>query len=964
MLTLALVIGGVLLALPEETPPTQRPNTVRPVAASVCADVRLVVVDGNATGVAPVLKPLVSTIRARVRALGRSMTVTHASGDFPPASSMVPRQGWNRPVTTVVSKTRARVWSADVPQTVSEVLASLRAAAAQCPEQQLVLAGFGQGASVAHRVLARLSSDTVIRPRIVAAALVADPDRRAGTTAALSGNPTAPRAGQGVLAWRTAGTADVPDGGQPVLVQHACSRADVVCDPRATSFLKALSVYRGYSTAEGAALVRAVAGRVADRVALWPLATPRDQVVTVDSGASFSFRLDAGVADTVRSTVQWQDVAAVPAGAAFTPDGVLSGAVSKPGAYRITYRVRNTLPLTAASTGAITLVVRPTARGQSAGGRTSCETRSDGSAYCWGENTYGQLGDGTNVLKKEPTRVVGDQSWKQVSTGGAATCGISQQGELYCWGLNNRGQLGLGGGPQRWTPQRVGTLSTWDTVAVGWMHACATRTDGTLWCWGGNDQGQLGIGVGVDRSAPTQVAGTNWKRLAVGGWHTCATTTSDVASCWGRNDLGQLGTGNLTRRGVPTPVAGGVAFTELDASWSGTCALARDTTAWCWGMNDQGQVGDGSRTLRTAPRAVAGGRSFATVAVGDSHACGVDLEGSAWCWGSNRYGQLGDATTTTRRTPTRVAGDERWTAIDSGWMHTCGLSIDARTLCWGNNETGQLGYGDTVNRVAVPGVRPRLERQRAVLATNAVVTTFNILGTNHTEPGGMAPDYAPGRLRSEWAVNLLESYGSHLVGFQEMTLDQRRVVQKSMGQRFGFYPPISAGQRPVWQTVGWDKSQWRFVSGRLVNIPFRGKTRPNPIVVLENRFTGRQTFLFNIHNSAKNTPERERERQLAVRIEIDQVNAERAKPIEGILLGDFNAKDKAFCPIVGKTDLEAVNGGSVVGSTCTPPRFPRIDWIFFSPGFGLVDHEFEKSGRVRRVTDHSVLRSRLRVPGV
>lgn len=959
--SLAPLSGAAASASPAPAPaPAQAPA-----AARACAELRLVVVDGNPKQVAGVLAPLVRSFKTRARQLDRRVTVDHLAGAFPAASTMVPRRLWGRPLQRTVTKHRVRTWARDVSPTATAAIRRLREVATACPEQHLVLAGFGQGAASVHRALVRLSADPVVRPRIVGAALIADPDRTPGTAAKIYGQPTAPRAGRGVATWRLTTQPDVPDGGQPVRVVQVCTRADAVCDPRTGTFRAALTRYRAYAGTEGASLVRDAGKRMAAQAARWPIPADADQVVTVDPGQEFDIALQARVSDSVRRRLLWHDIVAVPAGVTLSPDGRLAGTLSKAGAYRITYRVRNTAPQTSSTTGAVTVVVRPESEGKSSGGRSSCETRSDGTAWCWGENRYGQLGNGTDSDRTSPTRVNGKHEWKQVSAGGSATCGVTQAGALWCWGLNNRGQLGLGGGPQRWNPQRVGKGTRWASVSVGWMHACATRTDGTLWCWGGNDQGQLGIGAGADRKAPVAVAtGRRWRSLAVGGWHTCATDRTDVAWCWGRNDLAQLGTGDLARRTRPTRVSTTARFSELDASWSGSCALSTSGSALCWGTNDQGQVGDGTRAQRRVPAAVSGGHRFSDLAMGDSHACGVDLEGIAWCWGSNRYGQVGDATRTTRQAPSRVAGDERWTTISGGWMHTCALTVDGQSQCWGNNESGQLGYGDRTDRIAIPGVRPRPVPARRY-EKNVTVTSFNILGTNHTEPGapGGGRTYAPGRLRSEWAVNLLQSHGTGIAGFQELTLDQRRVVGRSLRKTWSFYPPISSGQRPVWQTVGWDKSQWRMVKARLVHVPFRRKTRPNPVVELENKWTGRRIFVFNIHNSAKKTPERQRERDRAVAIEIKEVNKDRARGVQGLLMGDFNERERTFCKVVGKTDLEAVNGGSVRNGRCTPPKRLHIDWMFRSPAFGVVNHRYEKSGRVRRVTDHSVLTARLSLPG-
>jgi alpha-tubulin suppressor-like RCC1 family protein/endonuclease/exonuclease/phosphatase family metal-dependent hydrolase len=599
----------------------------------------------------------------------------------------------------------------------------------------------------------------------------------------------------------------------------------------------------------------------------------------------------------------------------------------------------------------------------SAGGQASCEVRADATAWCFGENAYGQLGINSNRDSTTPVQV-GAAEWASISTSGATTCGIKLTTELFCWGMNTRGQLGIGEATQRWSPQKVAGTD-WRQVSAGWLHTCGIKGDGTMWCWGNNDRGELGLGNKTLKRSPALVPTiTDWASVSVGGWHTCGIRTNGLAYCWGRNDFGQLGTKNTVGYLKPARVASPRGFTSIDASWSSTCGVTNIQEILCWGQNDQGQLGDNTTTVRYSPVPVAGAHQWTTVGLGDAHGCGLDASGSLLCWGSNRYGQLGDGGQTPVSAPKRVLGTATYTTLDVGWMHTCGLTADSRVQCWGNNEQGQLGRGDRANRSAPPGVRAVAPRQAArKLDQQAVITSFNVLGSNHTQPGGGALNYAPARIRTEWTANLLQSTSADIIAFQELKADQYTQLQKTLAPTYAFYPATVDTGKVVWQSVMWDTSQWEFVSAVDVSVPVIGTTRPNPMVRLRSKLTGRNIWVFNVHNSSKNTPARQRERNAAVKIEIGKILAQRAKRIPVVFLGDMNERKVIFCKVVRQTDLRAVTGGYSTKKKCVPPRTMHLDWIFVSPEFKVRSAAFDRGPQVARITDHSVLNSTTSIPG-
>ena len=130
-----------------------------------------------------------------------------------------------------------------------------------------------------------------------------------------------------------------------------------------------------------------------------------------------------------------------------------------------------------------------------AGFRHSCALSTNGLAYCWGENTTGQLGNGTQTSSSTPVRVSASVRFKQIAIGWSNTCALSQRGDVYCWGDNSVGQSNLASGaPRSAVPAPVAASDSFASLSIGFVHTCAL-TAGTAVCWGSNVQGQLGAGA-------------------------------------------------------------------------------------------------------------------------------------------------------------------------------------------------------------------------------------------------------------------------------------------------------------------------------------------------------------------------------------------------------------------------------------------------------------------------------------
>lgn len=235
----------------------------------------------------------------------------------------------------------------------------------------------------------------------------------------------------------------------------------------------------------------------------------------------------------------------------------------------------------------------------SPGASHTCGLTADQDAYCWGANVSGQLGTrGDTSPVFTPQIVYGGFKFSSIAAGANHACALTPSHDALCWGNNQFGQLGDGTGTNRVAPTLVTGAVSFQAIAGGDPWTCGISTAGKAYCWGAVE------GVGTVSSPHGYDNTPVFVSLAVGSFHACALTAAGDAYCWGNNQFGQIGDSTTVSRANPTLVSGGLKFKKIAAGVAHSCGITTDGSLACWGLNLAGELGDKSTVMRLIPRFV------------------------------------------------------------------------------------------------------------------------------------------------------------------------------------------------------------------------------------------------------------------------------------------------------------------------------------------------------------------------
>ena len=359
---------------------------------------------------------------------------------------------------------------------------------------------------------------------------------------------------------------------------------------------------------------------------------------------------------------------------------------------------------------------------------------ADNKAYTWGSNSLGQLGNTDSPSSSVPlavmtSDVLADKTFVSIAVGSSHSVALCSDGTVAAWGNNTYGQLGDGTNNNSNVPVAVvmsGALSSKTVVAVaaGFNHSLALCSDGTVAAWGFNSSGQLGNSNNTSSNVPVAVTKTGALlnktvvAVAAGYNHSLARCSDGTVITWGGNAYGQLGNNTINNSNVPVNITtsgelNGRTVLFLVGGSDHSIGLCSDGSLVSWGRNNYGQLGNGDLINSGLPLVVdasdvLAGKVITAIATGGWHTLALCSDGTLAAFGRNNNGQLGNGGTTDSSVPVRVVTatgtlfNKTITAIGGSNAHSLALCADGTLAAWGSNNNGQLGNDIAITSSNVP----------------------------------------------------------------------------------------------------------------------------------------------------------------------------------------------------------------------------------------------------------------------
>ena len=303
--------------------------------------------------------------------------------------------------------------------------------------------------------------------------------------------------------------------------------------------------------------------------------------------------------------------------------------------------------------------------------------------WAWGNGNSGRLGIGNTTNYSSPVQeFCSDTTWCMVSGGCLNSAGLKTDGTAWVWGYNFYGQIGNNSTASSTSPKQEAKLATdWCVISnSGCLHTVAVKTSGQLWGWGYNANKQLGDGTTTSRRTPVQEAtsATDWCTVSAGSLHTVAVKTTGTLYGWGLNGGGQAGDGTAVAPSTPVQdISGSTSWCMASAGHLHSVGIKTDGTVWGWGTNDFYNVGDATTVNRSSPvQEITSSTTWCTVNAGRVYSGGIKTDGTLWSWGWGSCGRLGVGTTSNHSSPVQeISSSTQWCEISNGYAHTVALKL-------------------------------------------------------------------------------------------------------------------------------------------------------------------------------------------------------------------------------------------------------------------------------------------------
>jgi alpha-tubulin suppressor-like RCC1 family protein len=374
--------------------------------------------------------------------------------------------------------------------------------------------------------------------------------------------------------------------------------------------------------------------------------------------------------------------------------------------------------------------------------RFSLAVREDGTVWAWGNNGNAQLGNGSRTSSRSPVQVQGMSGAVDVACGTDFSLALKQDGTVWGWGNNKRGQLGDLPRQLQLTAQQVPGVDSVKALAAGNMPSLVLKQDGTVWAWGDNSHGRYGNGTQLPGTGtPQQVPGLHGvEAIAAGPTHALALMKNGSLWGWGYNSGGALGTGTHYRA-APVAVVGLTGVRQVDVGLGHSVAVRQDGTVWTWGT----EPGSGTLTPeRSTPTQVPHLTGVVSVSAGTEQTLVLKQDGTVWGWGRGYFGQLGaDEGMSYTEEPVQTQGLSDVVAVTAGGYHSLALRADGTLWAWGDNWYGQLGDGTQETRYA-PVQVTAIDNIAVVYADDYYSAAIRQDGSVWTWGGVLGPSDPPG----------------------------------------------------------------------------------------------------------------------------------------------------------------------------------------------------------------------------